>query len=63
MHQNLETGLIGLVCVREVPKQVGQNCHTHDWEVWLRGVSDKNGKRDKIEHYIDKVGRPRIFSA
>jgi hypothetical protein len=51
------------MCVREVPKQVGQNCHTHDWEVWLRGVSDKNGKRDKIEHYIDKVGRPRIFSA
>ena len=46
-----------LCCGREVPKQVGKNSHTHDWEVWLRGVSDKTGKRDKIENFIDKVRR------
>ena len=40
-----------------MPKQVGKNSHTHDWEVWLRGVSDKTGKRDKIENFIDKVRR------
>jgi hypothetical protein len=40
---------------RDVPKQVGGNSHTHDWEVYLRGVCDKNGKRDKIENFIDKV--------
>jgi cation transport ATPase len=38
-----------------VPKQVGENSHTHDWEVWVRGVADASGKRDKIEHFIDKV--------
>ena len=38
--------------LREEPLNIGGTQHTHDWEVWVKGIDG-----NRIENYVEKVRR------